>query len=329
MQAILDLQERIRLQLNSSSDNLSALATPSTMVQLNNRHGSISRSLCPPCYCTAGAPELLLDIIGQTTHVKMYEHTIQVVELPQATQNSSLTHTAVTPDLTSRSSPTAVNQKRKRPSKDDPPPSLFTLPTPTPTPITHNQTNVSNVLMAPSPNYCLALNSLPVMLVNSTMSLVQPIPALPLLGSGLPSNQVLCYMTPEQFVKPLNPTPRDRTTHLNNTEQQTRGSESTLVTSLHTPLSLSPPSRAESAIDPSPVKIERVRNEAVSHIVSSRKRDVPEAVAMTGEIDCSDECEETSLAPHSTLASKPFYCHCVCVCAHLLSVWWRARVFTT
>lgn len=309
MQAIIDLQERISQQLNSSSDSLT-LATSPTMVKLKDQ-SNIASSFCPPSYCIAGLPELLLDIIGQTSHVRMHEHTIELIDRSEVTQNLSLTKSTPRPTHI-----VAADRKRKRPpsSEDEHPSALLTLTppptsTPTLTPVTRNQTNVSNILMTASPNYCLALNTFPVMLVNSTMSLVQPIPSLP-LAAGLPTNQVLCYMTPDKLVSPLSATTSERTQF--NAEQRRSSSESTLVTTslLHTPLSLSPPSRADSAVDSSPLKIERVCNKAVSNIVSAQKQDVSEAVATT-ESDYSDDYEAVSLAPHSILSSE---CLLVCMC---------------
>lgn len=321
MQAILDLQERISQQLKSSSDRLSL-----TMVKLNNSSNTAT-SIRPPCYCIAGAPELLLNIVGQTAHVQMHEHSIELIERPEATQVVSLTsthsHSSVIPNCTMQPRHTTLtpDRKRKRPpssTENNPPaPSHFTLTpppistTPMLTPVTRNQTNVSNILMAASPNYCLALNTFPVMLVNSTMPLVRPVPTLP-LPTGLPTNQVLCYMSPNKFVKPLIPSTSEQE-HFNS-EQQTN--ENPLVTSsslLYTPLSLSPPSRADSAIDSSPLKIERVYNNAISHILSSRKCHASEATAAT-ESDCSDESEAMSLTSQSILSSECSLALCVSVC---------------
>ena len=151
------------------------------------------------------------------------------------------------------------------------------------------------------PNYCLALNTFPVMLVNPTMPMVQPIP----LGAGLAGNQLLYYMTPNSFVKPA-------------AEQQQANNTSSLVLSPHT-LSRTSLADCNDDLDYSkPLKIERVCNDAAKHIAGdgagggvspvAGREDRPGTDNKVSESECSEESEEVgssspSASPHSTLAS--------------------------
>ena len=64
-------------------------------------------------------------------------------------------------------------------------------------------------MVPPLPNYCVALNPFPVMLVNSAIPLVQQIPTamnIPMgvaTTTGLPSNQLVCYVSPNGLINPL------------------------------------------------------------------------------------------------------------------------------
>ena len=65
---------------------------------------------------------------------------------------------------------------------------------------------------APSvPNYCVALNPFPIMLVNPSIPMVQQFPTavnIPMgvaTTTGLPGNQLVCYMTPNGVINPLIP----------------------------------------------------------------------------------------------------------------------------
>ena len=61
------------------------------------------------------------------------------------------------------------------------------------------------------PNYCVALNPFPIMLVNPSIPMVQQIPTamnIPMgvaTTTGLPGNQLVCYMTPNGVINPLIP----------------------------------------------------------------------------------------------------------------------------
>lgn len=353
MQAIVDLQERIDHQLASgvcaTSESGLAFIKPSLLSQTGEQD-NVS-SFCPPRYCVAEAPELLLDIISQTPFVKIHEHTIEQFERPTITRDRMhppslkpltprdpdtstdvpklipqqshppphsilMSHppphsTATSPSPSRRDSD--MSRKRKAQSLGEEPPPLrrhrpnmllSTVPIQSSSPIVHpivtNQARIPTPMAATSiPNYCLALNTFPVMLVNPTMPMVQPIP----LGAGLAGNQLLYYMTPNSFPA---------------AEQQQANNTSSLILSPHT-LSRTSPADCNDDLDYSkPLKIERVCNDAAKHIAGggagggvspvAGREDRPGTDNKVSESECSEEPEEVgssspSVSPHSTLAS--------------------------
>ncbi len=334
MQAIVDLQERIDHQLASgactSPDGGLAFMKPPLVLQ-SGEQDNVS-SFCPPQYCVAEAPELLLDIISRTPFVKIHQHTIEKIErldepirdrmhppsLQLLTPRGPNTPPKLIPHQSHplpRSSPTSpppsrrdsddTSRKRKAQMFDTEPPPLrrhrpnmllstYTTPhTQSSSPIVHpvvtNQARIPNAMAATSiPNYCLALNTFPVMLVNPNMPMVQPIPTIP-LSAGLAGNQVLYYMTPNGLVKPA--------------EQQQINNTSPI---LHSPHALrTPHAHSIDDLDYSmPLKIERVCNDAAKHLAGGSVSPAGATNNKVPESDCSEKSEESGSSSHSTPTSN-------------------------